>query len=218
MVVVWCDTQTGLKRGFWHIVLRETRPGSEAARLLSIPGQEIKTHPVWEASCLCLSQVLIIPWLIKTAWPSCDLLLHSLLGVFMPTVTCQNSDNFVIVPPPPKGSALVISQCLGNSWPHKDSIKGNQTQARCLPDTPQSDFSKSTQSSLSTVAQWATHPLLFLGWRKLWKLMQEKQDQAKAKPHTTSFHKKGKKKPNSLLSQQSHLSSAIPDAGKTSRR
>lgn len=135
------------------------------------------------------------------------------------TLLCArvDSDHFVIVPPPPKGSALVISHGLGNSWPHKDSSKGGpKPGSLSSADAPQSAFSSSAQSSLPTTAQQATHPLLFLGWRKLWKLIREKQDQAKAKSHATSFHKK-KRKPSSLLSQQSRLSSAIADAGKASR-
>lgn len=114
MVVVQSDMQIGLKKGVWHIVLRETRPGNEAARLLSIPGQEIKMHPVWEASCLCLSPVLIIPWLIKTAWPSCDLLLHSPHRVFIPTVTCQGGLWYFSYCPP--FTKRFCSSHKGSAW------------------------------------------------------------------------------------------------------
>lgn len=137
MVVVWSEVQTGLKKGFWHIVLRETRPGSEAARLLSTLGQEVKMHPVWEASCPCLSLCLFTDPFKLPGHP----VIYSILptGSSCPLLRARvDSDNFVIVPPPPKASALAISQCLGNSWPHKDSSKGHQTQAHCLLQTPHS--------------------------------------------------------------------------------
>lgn len=216
MVLVQSHLQTGLKRGFGHRVLGETRPGREAARLLSIPGQEIEMHPVWEASCLCL----LFPDSLKL--PGHPVISYSILstGSSCPLLHARvDSDNFVIVPLPQKGSALVISQCLGNSWPHKDISKGHQTQAGCLLQTHHSRI-LAIPHNLPYPQLHNEPPTPCCFWDgEIWKLIQEKQDQAKAKSHTTSFHKKKeKKKPSSLFSQQSHLSSAIPDTGKPSRR